>query len=126
MSALNLKTSQRQGLLYLALTLASQVCFAIELVSTNSFGVQGLATHEPRASAISNDGNAVLFYSSDPTLVPPPVPVNAFHNNYYVKNMLTGLVLEIMKRADGVPLQIGAGDYNFAHMDEPPTRVVFE
>ena len=111
---------------FFVLALISQTCFCIELVSTNALGQQGSGFTNPRPSAISNDGNTVLFYSGDRTLVPPTVPVVAFQNNYYVKNMLTGGIVEVIKRPDGAPLQSGAGGDYFAFMDEPPTRVVFK
>ena len=111
-----------RALSFFVLALISQTCFCIELVSTNALGQQGMDTGYPRPSAISNDGETILFYSSDVSLV-LPTPVRA---NYYVKNMRTGSIVEVIKRADGAPLQFGAGGDYFAFMDEPPTRVVFK
>ena len=101
--------------------LSSAQVRAIDLVSTNALGQQGAAFNSPRPSAISNDGNTVLFYSSDQGLVQPS-PGRA---NHYVKNMATGAVTAVIKRPDGMPLQFGAGGFYLAYMDEPPTRVVF-
>ncbi len=101
--------------------LSSAPVRAIELVSTNALGQQGSGFNYPRPSAISNDGNTVLFYSVDQGLVQPS-PGRA---NHYVKNMAIGAVIAVIKRPDGMPLQFGAGGFYKAYMDEPPTRVVF-
>ncbi len=118
MSALNPAKELKALLRVVLLVVASPLCFAIDLVSTNSLGMQGPLTDEPRASAISNDGNSVLFVSSDPTLVPGE------RGNFYVKTMSRNSIVQLVRRTDGLPLESGFPNI-YAVMDEPPTRVLF-
>ena len=97
---------------------ASPLCFAIDLVSTNALGQQALNTGNPSSIAISNDGNTVLFLGEDTTLVP------GTRGNFYVKRMSTGNIVPVLKRPDGLPITRGFTSL-FAYMNEPPTRVVF-
>lgn len=97
---------------------ASPHCFAIDLVSTNSAGVQGTPVNFPQTSAVSNDGDTVLFTYRAPEFG------DGATGPFFVKTMSTGNLVPVYRRPDGVPGLVG-GSVSFAYMDEPPTRVVF-
>ena len=106
-------------LLFCSTAIAFNSALAIELVSTNSGGQQSPSTNGSQlASAISNDGNTILFRSFDTTLIP-----GSGLQNFYIKTLNDGRLIEIIRRLDGRPLEQGGN--HFASMDEPPTRVVF-
>ena len=100
----------------ISMALSSAPVSAIDLVSTNSAGMQGSIPGNPVSMAISNDGNTVLFLGEDATLVP------GTRGNFYVKTMSTGNIVPVLKRPDGLPIAYLSP---IAYMDEPPMRVLF-
>jgi hypothetical protein len=101
------------------LTLACPLAHAIDLVTTNSQGLQGTGDGGiPAPSAISNDGNTILWLSSDSSISP-----RVGEYNFIIKTMNSGAITDIVRRLDGVQLENPLG--YLAYMDEPPTRIIF-
>jgi hypothetical protein len=97
MYALNLRVVRRIQLALCAVgVLFAPTCFAIDLVSTNSAGLQGIPEGSPRTCGVSNDGNVVLFSYFLPNFNPGPAT-----GTYYIKILSNGNLLPVYRRPAG-------------------------